>query len=191
LAFQIGEHRAAHLLLVDPSGLGGLPGDDLLWLEPESNLLLCVLNAVRAVADVPSDIDSVITADRAWGGSQWVGGAEKSWYKLDMWCCGALGKGGWGHTAAGLDGIAALPDHGADWAGVHVYVVSVDVVTESIGIAVQATRPEKNGLEERSSSAKSRRQHERQQERRSEHTVSLEMGLARSGQLNGGELVAG
>jgi hypothetical protein len=32
-----------------------------------------------------------------------------------------------GRTAAGLDGVAALPDHGADWAGVHVYRLSVGV----------------------------------------------------------------
>lgn len=50
----------AHLLLVDPSGLGRGPGDDLLRLEPESDLLLGVLDAVGAVADVASDIDGVV-----------------------------------------------------------------------------------------------------------------------------------
>jgi len=43
-------------LLVDPSLLGELVGDKLLWLEPESNLLLSGLNSIGTVADVASDI---------------------------------------------------------------------------------------------------------------------------------------
>ena len=47
-----------NLVLVDPGLGGGLPGDDLLWLEPESDLLLGVLDGVGTVADVASDIDA-------------------------------------------------------------------------------------------------------------------------------------
>jgi hypothetical protein len=69
-------------LLVDPVVLGGLPAVELVLLEPESNLLLGVLDGVGTVADVA------------------VGGTEKG--------------------TAGLDGVTALPDHGADGARVHV-----------------------------------------------------------------------
>lgn len=50
--------RVRNLVLVDPGLGGGLPGDDLLWLEPESDLLLGVLDGVGTVADVASDIDA-------------------------------------------------------------------------------------------------------------------------------------
>lgn len=43
--------------------LSGLPGLDLTLLEPESNLLLGVLDAVGAVADVAADIDGEVTTD--------------------------------------------------------------------------------------------------------------------------------
>jgi len=43
-------------LLVDPVVLGELPGVELLWLEPESNLLLGAIDAVGAVADVAADV---------------------------------------------------------------------------------------------------------------------------------------
>lgn len=43
-------------LLVDPVELAVLVGEDLLRLEPEGNLLLGVLDAVGAVADVAADI---------------------------------------------------------------------------------------------------------------------------------------
>lgn len=66
-------------LLVDPVELGGLPALDLFWLKPQSNLLLCALNTVRAVADVTANINGVITADSAWGGLERVGGTENGW----------------------------------------------------------------------------------------------------------------
>ena len=44
-----------NLLLVDPVVLGTLPALDLTLLEPESNLLLCILDGVRAVTDIASD----------------------------------------------------------------------------------------------------------------------------------------
>lgn len=43
-------------LLVNPSGLGGGVLEDLGRLEPESNLLLGVLDGVGTVADVAADI---------------------------------------------------------------------------------------------------------------------------------------
>lgn len=43
-------------LLVDPVEGGALPGDELLRLEPEGNLLLGVLDAVGTVADVAADV---------------------------------------------------------------------------------------------------------------------------------------
>jgi len=43
-------------LLVDPVVLGELPGVELLWLEPETNLVLGAVDTVRAVADVATDI---------------------------------------------------------------------------------------------------------------------------------------
>lgn len=120
------------LLLVDPAKLGALPLDKLLWLEPQSNLLLGAVDGVRAVADVSADVDGEVTTDGAWGGCEWVGGAEDG--------------------AAGLDDVTALPDHGADWAGVHVYRkrelrASFALVEGNI----HETRPAKNGLELRSS----------------------------------------
>lgn len=45
-----------HLFLVDPLVLGLLPGLDLLWLEPQSNLLLGGLDGIGAVADVSADV---------------------------------------------------------------------------------------------------------------------------------------
>lgn len=92
--------RGTSNLLVNPLGLGGLPLEDLGRREPEGNLLLGVLNAVGAVADIAADIDGVVTTDGAGGGSQGVGGTEDG--------------------AAGLDSVLALPDHGADGAAQHV-----------------------------------------------------------------------
>jgi hypothetical protein len=49
--------RCSYLwLLVDPVSLGVLVRDDLLWLEPESDLVLGALNTIRTVADVAADI---------------------------------------------------------------------------------------------------------------------------------------
>lgn len=63
-------------LLVDPVELGRLPADELLRLEPESNLLLGVLDRVGAVADVAADIDGVVTTDGAGGGGKGVGSTK-------------------------------------------------------------------------------------------------------------------
>lgn len=70
-----------------------LPLDELAGREPEADLLLGALNAVRAVADVAADVllscelaamsrrswrsyKSVVTTDGARGGGKGVGGAE-------------------------------------------------------------------------------------------------------------------
>jgi hypothetical protein len=45
-----------NLLLVDPVVGSLLPGDELLRLEPEGDLLLGVLDGVGTVADVATDI---------------------------------------------------------------------------------------------------------------------------------------
>lgn len=49
-------HVETSNLLVNPSGLGGLPLEDLGGGEPEGNLLLGVLDGVGTVADVAADI---------------------------------------------------------------------------------------------------------------------------------------
>lgn len=68
--------------------------------DVQLDLLLGVLDAVGAVADIAADSEGVVAADGAGGGGERVGGTEDS--------------------TAGLDGIEALPDHGDDGAGVHV-----------------------------------------------------------------------
>jgi hypothetical protein len=87
-------------LLVDPVVLGGLPAVELVLLEPESDLLLGVLDGVGTVADVATDVNGEVATDGAGGRGSGVGGTEEG--------------------TAGLDGITALPDHGADGARVHV-----------------------------------------------------------------------
>jgi hypothetical protein len=63
-------------LLVDPVELGSLVADDVTLLEPESDLLLGVLDGVGAVADVAADIDGEVTTDGARGGGSGVGGTQ-------------------------------------------------------------------------------------------------------------------
>ena len=91
------------LLLIDPVVACALPAHQLLILKPEFDLLLGIVDAVAAVADVAANIDRVVSADGAWAAGERVRGAEDG--------------------TAGLDGIAAFPDHGADGAGVHVCCV--------------------------------------------------------------------
>jgi len=73
---------------------------DLALLEPEGNLLLGVLDAVGAVADVAANVDGVVTADGTWCGGKRVGGTEEG--------------------TSGLDGITTFPDHSADGSAAHV-----------------------------------------------------------------------
>ena len=42
--------------LIDPVTLGSLPLQDLFRLEPQSNLFLGVFNAIRAVANVATNV---------------------------------------------------------------------------------------------------------------------------------------
>jgi hypothetical protein len=53
--------KQSYLLLIDPVVLNGLPFNDFTLVEPESDLLLGILDAVGAVAYVATDIDGVIT----------------------------------------------------------------------------------------------------------------------------------
>lgn len=66
-------------LLVDPVEGSSLVGDDLTLLEPESNLLLGVLDGVGTVADVAADIDGEVATDGARGRGKRVGGTEDGW----------------------------------------------------------------------------------------------------------------
>lgn len=77
LVYSGGVEKKHLRLLVDPVELGGLVGDDIAILEPEGNLLLGVLDGVRAVADVAADVDGVVATDGAGGGGKGVGGTEK------------------------------------------------------------------------------------------------------------------
>lgn len=56
----------SYLLLIDPIMLSGLPLKHLTLIKPESNLFLCALNTVGAMADVSSNSNGVITSDGAW-----------------------------------------------------------------------------------------------------------------------------
>ena len=68
-------------LLIDPVELSILILLDLVRLEPQRDLLLGTLDTVRAVADVSTDIDGVVTSDGAWVGCKRVGGTEDGWTK--------------------------------------------------------------------------------------------------------------
>lgn len=115
--------------------LSRLPLQDLLRLEPQSDLLLSALDAVGTVADVSADIDGIVTTDGTWLRSERVGGTED-------------------HTT-GLAGITTFPDHSANWAGKHVYsflseIIALERRTKG-KVNVQVTKPLKNGFSERSS----------------------------------------
>lgn len=70
---------SSYRLLENPSLLGGLPGDELLRLKPEGNLLLGALDAVRAVADVAANRQAVVATDGAGGRGEGVGSTEDGW----------------------------------------------------------------------------------------------------------------
>jgi len=86
-------------LLVDPwlSNAGVLGGT---FGEPESDLLLGVLDRVGTMADVSANSESKVATDGADGGGKGVGGAK--------------------HGTASLDSIKTLPNHGDDGAGGHI-----------------------------------------------------------------------
>lgn len=87
------------------------------------------------MADVAADIDRKVTADGTGGGGQGVGGSEENCAerlvsRMSRSCLGTginipsnyalLSEGGLVRTTASLDGVTALPDHGADGAAHHV-----------------------------------------------------------------------
>ena len=59
------KHQKGADLLVHPRGGDRGPVADLAGVEPQGNLLLGVLDRVRAVADVAADLQGVVAADRA------------------------------------------------------------------------------------------------------------------------------
>lgn len=78
----------------------GLPVEDLTLLEPKGDLLLGILNRVRSVADVATDLNAKITADSTGGRLKGVGSTE--------------------HLTSGGNGLLALPNHGNDGSAEHV-----------------------------------------------------------------------
>jgi hypothetical protein len=66
------------LLLVNPVVLSALPRDNLALFEPESNLLLSILNTVRAMTNISANIDTIVSTDSSWGGGEGIGGTEES-----------------------------------------------------------------------------------------------------------------
>lgn len=66
-------------LLIDPVELSRFVASDLFGLEPQGNLLLSVLDAVGAVADVAADIDGIVTTDSTRSRGKRVGGTKDSW----------------------------------------------------------------------------------------------------------------
>jgi hypothetical protein len=67
---------ACPLFLVDPGLLALLIRMDLLWLEPQSDLLLSALDTIGAMADVATNIDGIVTADGTRGRCKRVGCSE-------------------------------------------------------------------------------------------------------------------
>ena len=76
-----GYRTKGHLLLVDPVVLSGLPRLNLTLLEPKSDLLLGVLDAVGTVADVASNINCVVLSYGLVFTSSAMRTMEK-WFKL-------------------------------------------------------------------------------------------------------------
>ena len=98
---QVSTHSSTQitLVLVDPRLRVAGPFVDTLR-EPEGDLALGILDGVRAVADVSSNINCEVAADSARGR---VGGSR-----------------GTKHDTASLDGTHTLPNHAANRAGGHV-----------------------------------------------------------------------
>ena len=68
-------------LFVDPVELGRFVAGNLLGLEPQGDLLLSVLNAVGAVADIAADVNGIVTSDGAGRRGKRVGGTKDGWCK--------------------------------------------------------------------------------------------------------------
>jgi hypothetical protein len=68
---------SVHLwLFVDPVELALLVGDDLIFPEPQSDLLLGTLDTIRAVADVASNINGIVTTNGAGVRGERVGSSK-------------------------------------------------------------------------------------------------------------------
>lgn len=65
-----------NLQLHEVMSLRVFPAEELALFKPQGNLLLSVLNRVRAVADVAALVKGVISADGARGGGEGIGGAK-------------------------------------------------------------------------------------------------------------------
>lgn len=52
------------------------------------------------MTDISADGNGVVTSNGAWSRGEWVGGSQE--------------------RSSSLDGVGSLPDHGTDWARVHV-----------------------------------------------------------------------
>ena len=83
-------------LFVDPAASGRGPVDNLVGLEPESDLALGALHRVRAVDDVTASLNAEVTTNAARLAVLRVGLAQED--------------------TAGLHGVQASPDHGDDGA---------------------------------------------------------------------------
>lgn len=67
----------SRLLLVDVHDVARAPADELLSLEPETDLAVGRLDRVRAVDDVAANINAKVTADGARGRLEGLGGADE------------------------------------------------------------------------------------------------------------------
>ena len=106
-------------LLVDPAHGDGVPVDQLLWLEPQGDLLLSRLNGVRPMDDVAANLIL-----KEWLKDSLNNARGLSYLDAEVTPDGAgfgvLGVGLSEHDAAGLDHVESLPDHGQDGARCHV-----------------------------------------------------------------------
>ena len=88
-----------HLVLVNPRSRVTVPRSDSLR-KPQSNLTFSVLDGVRAMADVSSNINGEVTADSSRSRVGWLGSTQ--------------------HHTASLDSTLSLPHHAAHRTGEHV-----------------------------------------------------------------------
>lgn len=100
-------------LFVDPGEERGLVVNKLLLLEPETNLTLGRLDRVRAVGNVATNVNGVVTTDGTGGGLQGVGGTKNG--------------------TALLDNVLALPNGGKNGARAHV---GKETGEETLGLEV-------------------------------------------------------
>lgn len=96
----LGQSVLAIRLLVDPREDGWLVLNQLLLLEPQTNLLVGRLNRVRTVSNVSTHVNGKVTSNGTWSRLQWVGGTQDS--------------------STLLDDVLTLPDSSQDWARQHV-----------------------------------------------------------------------